>query len=343
MFRYALFIVLLLCPLISKGYAVSGHTAVVTRLKGTAVIFSNSQGNTDPSLHRINFEGEEYAEIPVKQGAKLGKGDVIQTGADSQARLIFKNGDSLSVGPATSYKINWGKDDSAPLINIFYGKVRGIFKKDGPRTGTAIHTKTSVMGVRGTDFYVVAAGSTAVSVLRGEVNLRANKEGAKSVSLQTGFTAKIMAPSAPKTRKEEQSQPAIATNLVVADEEQEVVINPITKKELVEIQVKSTIKTQLAAPGTGVAPMTDEGRIEVAELEKQSVETVMSDIKVTDPVLYDHIVAKKSTGQDLDNVNTMSVGELFKKAPATSSDAKPGAKDLDGLGNDVYDRYFKVD
>jgi hypothetical protein len=340
----------LIFPLYARGDSATGHSAVVTRLKGSAVIFTNAQGSANDQAHQVNFEGENYFEHSVKQGSKLGKGDVIQTAADSQVRLIFKNGDSLSVGPATSYKINWGKDDSAPMINIFYGKVRGIFKKDGPRTGTVVQTKSSVMGVRGTDFCVTAAGSTAVSVLRGEVNLRANKAGAKEVALQTGFTAKIEAPAAKivspvdNSEKSSPTNPSTSSTPKVAEApEQEIVVSPTTKTELVEIQTKSTIKPPVQAEGLKLASVDEENLKEVAELEKQATETVMSDIKVTDPVLYSQISENKKVGQDMDNVNTLSVGELFKKAPEEKKDSKPGAKELEGLGNDAYDRYFRIE
>jgi hypothetical protein len=331
----------------ARSESAGGHAAVVTRLKGNAVVFTNSAPAAGLEVGHVTFEGENYLTVPVRAGTKLGKGDVIQTGADTQVRLIFKNGDSLSVGPATSYKINWTKDESAPLLNIFYGQVRGIFKKDGPRAGTVIHTKTSVMGVRGTDFSVTVAGATAVSVLRGEVELRANKPGSKPVSLQTGFTAKIDVPvakkAAPAANVEGAPRPNSEIPARAEAPEPEVVITPMTKVELIDIQKKSTLKAPVDSPATGLAPADQETLSEVAALEKQAVETVMSDIKITDPVLYTQISANSVAIQDMDKVNTMAVGDLYKKAPAEKSDLKPGAKELDGLGSDAYERYFKIE
>lgn len=330
------------------GYAQAGggHTAVITRLKGSASIFSNDQSKKPSNANLITFEGENYFEMPAKSGAKLGKGDVILTNDDAQVRLIFKNGDSLSVGPSTSYKISWNKDDSAPLINVFYGKVRGIFKKDGPRTGTAVHTKSSVMGVRGTDFYVAAGAATAISVLRGEVALKSKKPGAKEVSLQTGFTAKIDDPStkkaAPSTSSSKTSAPTTPSSEPDAEEDA-VTINQTTRGELVDIQTKSTIK-QIASPTQPTEAAAEPEQVaELAELEKQAVETVMADIKVTDPILFAKISDDKTTGTDMDRINTVSVGEMFKKAPISNANTKPTDEELKGLGEDAYDKYFKID
>jgi hypothetical protein len=321
-------------------HADGSHAAVVTRLKGTAALFLKAAPASGVETNVVTFEGQTYHEVPLKQGARLGNGDVLQTGTDTQVRLIFRNGDSLSVGPSTSYEVSWEKDSGPPIFKVFYGKVRAIFKKDGPRTGSVVRTKTTAMGVRGTDFHVGVAGGTTVSVLRGEVTLKSTRPGAKEVALQTGFTAKVEEPKpvpAPKANAaKDQSTPA-PTELAA----EEIIVAPTTKSELIEIQKKSVVKVvEVASPGESA----DSGREkELAELEKLSAQTVLTDIKATDPILFDKIAANKKAIDDPDAINTLSVGELFKKAPATPGSDKPSAKELEGLGNDAYDKYFKVD
>ena len=304
------------------------QVAVVTRVEGEVKLLvepeAQEAGSTAGSL--VVFEGTKYRATAAKVGDHVGRGNVLQTDPKSKARVIYKNGDQFTVGPATAYKITWdeAKGDK-PLLQLFYGKVRALVEKDGPRTGLEVRTKSAVMGVRGTDFHAQAwskSGGSEVSVLRGAVAVRdAKAPEAKPVTVETGFSA-VLRPAAPAAAGNAGQATAPALQLKPTSREQLVVIQHVSKV------AKATVTT--GQPET-VA-------IEVQALEKQATNTALADIKKQDPALFAALAAAKD-GVDTDAIQAQTVKKQFLTAPSRSHSArKPRPEDLDST-TDVYDAY----
>ncbi|MEO7165298.1 MAG: FecR family protein, partial [Bdellovibrionia bacterium] len=200
------------------------HLAVVTKLEGKVKIFTHPS-NTLPRTLQSNgkgthvlYDGEYYLAEDAKIGDHVENGNILQTLPGAKAKLVYPNGDQFYVGPATSYRVFFmdksGHGDTR--INLMYGKMRGIVEKGGPRTILYIRTKTAIMGVRGTDFFIAQGGleeSTEVSILRGSVEVTPNNipeargkffkisdsspsmGDLKSTQVKAGFSADIGTPS----------------------------------------------------------------------------------------------------------------------------------------------------
>ncbi|MCM2280995.1 MAG: FecR domain-containing protein [Bdellovibrionaceae bacterium] len=89
------------------------------------------------------------------------EGDVIETGADGQVGVVFKDDNKLNVTPHSRVTVE--KQTSGAkggprrtLLNLMYGKIRTKVNKknsyDGANNTFQVRTKTAVAGVRGTDF-----------------------------------------------------------------------------------------------------------------------------------------------------------------------------------------------
>ena len=88
---------------------------------------------------------------------------------------------------------------------------------------------------------------------------------------------------------------------------------------------------------------------EVKKLEEKSVNAMMEDIWADDPKMYDEMkkeMKQKMEGETAtaaaDHIKTSVVSKLYKEAP----EAPPSKKtmtEIEKIGDDVYDKYFKID
>jgi hypothetical protein len=316
-------IFLLVVLLISTAFAAPKHAGVIVKIKGKGELFVKPK----KGLPQVLFEGRVYSAQKIKLGLKVRLGDIIRTNNKSKLRIVYKNGDQVTVGPATAYQIkdlNLAKGGKTG-IKLMYGAIRSVISKDGPRTGMKVETRTAAMGVRGTDFFIAQRGSSGnsqVAVIRGEVEVEpkvkkktAQAKPAKKIKVKTGYTAAIN--ESKKGKKKVKAKVARTT-----------------KKDLVKIQMSSVIKkseeTQKAE--------TAEVKKELAQLEKKASEGVLKDIKKYDKNLYNKI--KKSKIRSVEALNTVAVKKVYRKAP-------DGKSVIDAEGTDViegaYDAYFGIE
>lgn len=309
---------LLLNVLAPTLFAQSIHDATIARCFGKVSILKDPKKKVTGAGPHVLFEGFYYQRSRAKTGGIAPLGSVIQTGDKSRCRLIFANGDQISVSDHTSYKITKNpKAPDKPLIELFFGAIRSVIEKNGPRTGTEVRTRSLAMGVRGTEFHIRAngkGGRSAISVLRGKVALTTSNQS-KPTEIPSGFSAEI---------KSDTKASAPKVNLIKTD-----------RLELLAIQKSTTI-------AKSDAPLAFEGALDqVEKLEKKAVTVLLTDIKQEDPNLYQSL-QKSGTGKDLslNQLQTATVKEAYKKAPKKTSTRKPTKEELEMSDEDIYEKYF---
>ena len=281
-----------------------------------------------PSGPFLVYEGKKYSYEKAKIGRKVRGTELIQTGTDGRAKVVYPNGDHFNLGPGTSMSMpvetrNANGKKTGSKLNLFYGRVRSLISKGGPRTKLKVKTPSATAGVRGTDFFLRhnPTEGSQLSVLRGEVSLRDTKKNAassKAVKVKKGFTAKV------------ESRPTAKP--------QKVKVELATKEEIVEIQKETALKPNEKI----IEKLPEPIKKEVEKLSKKSTEAVVADIKKDDPKLYEEIkdkLNKQNVGDDYE-INTKVVAKLYKQAPGEVK-KKPTAEELEAIGKDVYDKYFR--
>jgi len=324
-------------PLLGKP---GTNVATITRAYGAVKILSNPSKEVSGPPPRALFEGMYYSEKKAATGDRLEQGNIIQTEKSARVRLIYENGDQISIAPDSAYQVRWdiNKPDAKPVVDVLMGKFRANVQKDGPRSGMQVKTRSMVMGVRGTDFYVTARGSSGestISVLRGAVEVKPTLGNAKPVAVASGETAKIAAP--PIVKKDLGAAPGQEARQEPAKPAAVTVIKT-SKQELIEIQKASVVKIDSAAQAE--LPAAESTRL--ALLEKTAVTNALADIKATEPEKYAELSKQDLNKIDTDTIQAETVKTLYKTAPVDEN-GKPPAHELNKAGDDVYDKYFKID
>jgi len=312
-------------------------TAIITMLKGKSEIFVNPSSEPVGSGPHVKFNGLYYKIKKAKIGRRIKLKQVVKTGINSQIKLSFPDGDTFFVGPATAYSLDVDKSKKAKknskVMDLLYGKVRAVISKKGALKSLKIKTKTSVAGVRGTDFHMAYFPSdeqTSLSVLRGKVAFNSKASKAPPVEIKSGVTAQVKGNMQSANDKVGEKQVA------------EVSMKPITKNKLVDIQKVSQINLSVEKKEAVTIELAKLDRDVVAEIEqlnKKSVEIVLDDIKVEDKAQYDSLKANSKSLKSIDSINTVVVSQLFKKAPVEKN-VKLSEDEL-GQFEDVYKKYNK--
>lgn len=324
--------------LLSPAMANSGsEPATITKKIGKVTVLSAPSSTRKGKGPHVKFDGLFYHAAKAKKGMVVAMGSVIQTGRIGRARLTFPNGDQITVSKSSFFRIGYDKKSQIKTTQLMFGSIRGMVRTKGGQQKLKVKTKTMVMGVRGTDFFVSArdrSGSSTVNVLRGKVAVAQLKnvpgEAAdkkprrlRMVEIPAGFSVKVKpAPAAGKKRR--RSAP--------------LKVKPTTKKQLVAVQMETVIKEN---PAEEVSP---EVAAQVAKLEAKAAETCLHDIKDYNPALYRQIKEQQGDGPatSVDAIQTSTVKSMIKKAPVATDvkSAKPTAKELEAIDQDIYDRYF---
>lgn len=114
------------------------------------------------------LKGGKLPAEPAKVGDKIHQGDVIRTKSTGKTQIQFSDESILTIAPDSRVVINefiyqpeTGQRQAS--IKIFYGLmhtlVTKIFKKEKP--DFIVETQTAVIGVRGTDYFTLAAPVTS--------------------------------------------------------------------------------------------------------------------------------------------------------------------------------------
>jgi len=356
----------------------SDQVGTVTQTQGDVKIFSHpsktppssATQNGKKSVH-VLFEGEFYLVNDAKIGDKVENGNIVKTPPGAKARVIFENGDQINVGSGTAYRIHWTQDSAQAetQVSLMYGKLRGVIEKGGPRSHLQVRTRTAVMGVRGTDFFIAEGagdGATEVSIIRGSVEVtpvipkptpektqgklsaerKISQEAApvavKPIQVSAGYSAEVGAQTppeaSPKGTKEASQQ---AGNPVTAKITPAVELRKTTQEEFIGIQKSSVIAAPPPSPTQEVAKANPSIQ-KIALLEKKATETTLQDIKTYDKKLYAMIEKNPEKARSIDAVNQAALQTLIKEAPKAPKKHKPYQSELDDLDNSAYEKYFKI-
>ncbi len=325
------------------------QVGVVTSAEGVVKLFSHpSPTLTKPSdvkfdspqaaLPHALFEGQYYLVSDVKVGDRVGKGNILRTSPGAKARVIYDNGDQIMVGSSTAYRVSWDTDTAQAHteIQLAYGKLRGIIEKGGPRTRLKIKTKSAVMGVRGTDFFIAQGGgddSTEVTIMRGSVEvtpLVQKSESVKTVEVKAGYSAEVK-PSL-------ESQSILAS---VTGSKSEMKVSPAielrrtTQNEFVGIQKSSQLSGKMSQKTAN-----EEIQKNILLLEQKASVTAMKDIQLHDSRLYSFLNSKVDKKMKLEDVNQVSLSHLQEQAPK-GDQHKPYKSEIEDIDDGAYTKYFK--
>ena len=143
---------------------------------------------------------------PAQAGEVLEVGDVIKTGPDGRAKLLFLDETVMVVGKSTVFKTeSYAFDKRAGKYDAQFKVAEGFFKTITGQIGKvakekfALKTKTATMGIRGTIFGgEVAEDYENIYCLKGAITV---ESGGQTKVVESGFMTSIKGggtPSEPK-------------------------------------------------------------------------------------------------------------------------------------------------
>lgn len=313
--------------------AAIGFGTIVT-VEGDVKILSLAK--TPPFL---KFNGNKFSYKKARVGQKVKSDQFINTGPDGKAKVIYPSGDHFTVGPGSSIKMpkaEIGKKKKSPTMEILFGKVRSLVSKNGDLKSLKVKTSSAVAGVRGTDFFVSSNPSkgTQISVLRGKVEVSMMESlshpkgptkdnvSASNTIVAAGYTAHVKAiATASGPSNKNKSEP--------------IDVDVLSREKLIQVQTSTQIKTSPSETSN----LSDEIKQEVKVLQEKSRQAVVEDIKIEDPDLYKQII--KQPTENVDEISTQVVSKFYHNAPAENHEIKPSKEEVDQLGKDIYEKYFK--
>jgi hypothetical protein len=274
-------VLLVACVFLISSADAASVLPMITAIKGEAKILVKEAKDGLPSLL---YEGEKFYYRPGKIGERLNAGTMIICDNTCRVKLVYPSGTSLYVAPGTALKIVAAEhtpQGGTGILNLFYGRIRALVSKK--RTATFnVKTPGVVTGVRGTDFLIrhVSGQGTEVTVLSGTVDVKPVIETEKAQIVQANQTA-IETPQG-------------------------------------QVEVSGATKPQiLSALEATAVPFTDNPEPEVKTAEAQSKTTLLEELKIAQPEVY----------QTLKDPEALSTPELNRKLvdrPLKKAKASPG-------------------
>ena len=294
--------------------ASGNQVATVSQVSGKVQIFSHPSskvptGKRPDDASLAFYEGKYYLVKDAVVGDRVDNDNVVRSLPSGQATVIYDNGDQIYVGKSSAYRIHWKSDqaktNSPPELELVYGRLRGVISKEGPRQKLKVRTRVAVMGVRGTDFYVVdddPKGEVGLTVVRGAVEVE-TKSG-KKIEVKTDMTADV-------------SEKA---------------------------EVRKTSRDDLAEIQEAIAPLpVQEKPKQVAELEKKALEVTLKDIQIYQPETYQALLKAEQKPESLTQINTTVIATAKEVAPVATRkrihSLPSNSKETEA--KDMYDKFFK--
>lgn len=113
------------------------------------------------------ISSKDQKSTKAKIGTKVFPGDTIETKKEARAKLVMVDKNIINISPDSKfqlekYEYNAQTNKKGAILNVIYGKVRATVsqKYDGEENRFQVKTKSSVAGVRGTDFMVSFSETT---------------------------------------------------------------------------------------------------------------------------------------------------------------------------------------
>lgn len=144
----------------------------------------------------VLFEGNYWESYAAKQGFPLYPGDMINTKVNTRA-VIMLGTKRVIVGYNTQFIVN-ADDSSEGFVNMVTGKIRATISERRADTDPSlnIRTRSAVMGVRGTDFFLSYGHNyTQLSTIEGLVAIRsAEADEGQEVLVEPGQASRVRDP-----------------------------------------------------------------------------------------------------------------------------------------------------
>jgi hypothetical protein len=107
--------------------------------------------------------------VVLNNGDQIRKGDVIQTGANSQVSIVMVDGTALNLGASTRMAMNEFSFDAnstnnSSLLSLIQGSFAFVAGQVAPTGGLNIETPVATMGIRGTQGGAACADASCSSV-----------------------------------------------------------------------------------------------------------------------------------------------------------------------------------
>lgn len=185
------------CGWASRAWATTENDyGTVTRVEGEILLLTGPLTESEVNLDEEGGFSRYYSSVQHAQiGDKLDVETVVVTKNQSRVRIVYSNGDQLVLGPKSVFRATLRNSKTA--IELLQGAVKAWISKAGPRAGMRFRTRTSMGGVRGTEFILqhqANGNATFLSVMRGRVGIALYEQGAslkQGVEIRGGQTAEI--------------------------------------------------------------------------------------------------------------------------------------------------------
>lgn len=144
---------------------------------------------------------------PLRLGSVIEEGDIVRTSSGASTVILLVDGSVLDVGSSSRVKFYEISKDSASHVDLEKGDVLFEVTPITPIRGTfKIKTTTSIIGVKGTNFRVLASpSSTKITMNRGVIAVSSTSSPGKTVSVSAGQIA-VVTSSGVQTRRQTSSE-----------------------------------------------------------------------------------------------------------------------------------------
>ena len=148
----------LFVPFLTFGIAgLPAKTNAADERIGVAAVVRNTVSQLEPRVTRI------------AKGDEVVRNEVVRTGTDSDARLVFRDDTNLSLGPASTLKLDRTVFDDPKAGDIAIKLTLGAFRfvtGNSNKEAYEIKTPIATMGVRGTTLDILVKKRRNIIVLR---------------------------------------------------------------------------------------------------------------------------------------------------------------------------------
>ena len=148
-------LVLIILPRMLMGLS-ADEFGTITRVDGDVFrLYYPGKKPLGPGPY-FRYDGLNYSISRVKVGDHFSPGNIIRTGRNSGARVVFNYGDLVNIGSESFLKYEEYKraETGKTVFSMKLGKIRTLIKSGGKLSGLVIKTPHFKSQVQGTEFYL---------------------------------------------------------------------------------------------------------------------------------------------------------------------------------------------
>ncbi len=166
-----IFIITIMGIVLINSAAFAAEPSALASIENIAVrdVYEPGNGSAVGKIRQVSgtvliLHQEQKHGYRAEEGLDLFKGDIVLTGKDGNAAFVLNDGSFISLSQGTRMKINRSvyavkQKTRSSFLNMVSGKARFVVKKfvDARHSEFKVKTRTSVAGVRGSDFIINAS------------------------------------------------------------------------------------------------------------------------------------------------------------------------------------------